>query len=76
MPYVHIRLTPEGLTRKARKMIVSEVTQTLVRVLGKKPEQTHIVIESVKPENWGFAGMLTDEYRAQQKRRARGKAPR
>lgn len=76
MPYVHIRLTPEGLTRKARKTIVSEVTQTLVRVLGKKPEQTHIVIESVKPENWGFAGMLTDEYRAQQKRRARGKAPR
>ena len=63
MPYVHIRLTPEGLTRKARKTIVSEVTQTLVRVLGKKPEQTHIVIQEINPDDWGFAGMLTSDWR-------------
>jgi 4-oxalocrotonate tautomerase len=31
--------------------------------LGKKPEHIHIVIDEVEPENWGFAGMLTTEYR-------------
>ncbi len=67
MPYVHIRVTPEGLTRPAKKAIVAEVTATLVRVLRKRPEQMHIVIESVKPENWGFAGMLTDEYRRKER---------
>jgi len=25
------------------------------------------VIDEVDPENWGYAGMLTTEYRAQQK---------
>ena len=41
----------------------SETADTLRRVLGKKPEHTHVVIDEVEPENWGFAGMLTSEYR-------------
>jgi 4-oxalocrotonate tautomerase len=36
-------------------------------VLGKRPDQTHIVIDEIELENWGFAGMLTTEYRKQQK---------
>jgi 4-oxalocrotonate tautomerase len=32
-------------------------------VLGKRPEHTHIVIDEIDPENWGFAGVLTTEYR-------------
>jgi 4-oxalocrotonate tautomerase len=32
-------------------------------VLGKKPEHTHIVLDLVDEENWGFAGKLTTEYR-------------
>jgi 4-oxalocrotonate tautomerase len=34
----------------------------LARVLG-KPEYTHIVIQEIEDENWGFAGMLTDDFR-------------
>ena len=43
-----------------------EFTDTLVRVLGKKPEHTHIVIQEIEAENWGFAGVLTTEYRKSQ----------
>jgi 4-oxalocrotonate tautomerase len=32
-------------------------------VLGKRPEHIHIVIDEVEPENWGYAGMLTTDYR-------------
>ena len=34
---------------------------SLVRVLGKKPEHTHIVIQEINGEDWGFSGLLTDE---------------
>lgn len=63
MPYVNVRITKDGVTADQKRQIVEEITQTLVRVLGKKPEHTHIIIDEVEPENWGFAGMLTTEYR-------------
>jgi 4-oxalocrotonate tautomerase len=63
MPYVNIRITRDGVTREQKQQIVKEVTDTLQRVLGKKPEHTHIVIDEVDPDNWGFSGMLTTDYR-------------
>lgn len=63
MPFVNVKITKDGTTREQKAQIVAEITDTLVRVLGKKPEHTHIVIEEIELENWGFGGMLTDEYR-------------
>lgn len=65
MPYVNVRITRDGVTADQKRQIVAEITDTLVRVLGKKPEHTHIVIDEIEPEDWGFAGMLTTEYRKQ-----------
>ena len=67
MPYINVRITRDGVTTEQKKQIVAEMTQTLVSVLGKKPEHIHIIIDEVEPENWGFAGMLTTDYRAQAK---------
>ncbi len=64
MPYVNVRITRDGVTREQKAQIVSEITATLGRVLGKKPEHTHVVIDEVDTENWGFAGLLTAEWRA------------
>lgn len=66
MPYVNVKITRDGVTAEQKARIVAEITQTLVRVLGKKPEHTHIVIDEIDPENWGFAGVLTTEYRKSQ----------
>ena len=63
MPYVNVRITRDGVTAEQKAQIVAEITQTLQRVLGKRPEHTHIVIDEIEPENWGFAGVLTTEYR-------------
>ncbi len=68
MPYVNVRITKDGVTAAQKRQIVEEITQTLVRVLGKKPEHTHIVIDEIEPENWGFAGMLTTEFSKQNKK--------
>ena len=67
MPYINVKITKEGVTTEKKKRIVEEITQTLVNVLDKKPEHIHIVIDEVDEENWGFAGMLTTEYREKSK---------
>jgi len=64
MPIVNIQIT-QGATREQKTQLVSEVTDTLVRVLEKKPEHTHIVIQEIADENWGFSGMLTDDWKQQ-----------
>ena len=66
MPYVNIQIT-HGATRSQKSELVGDVTDSLVRVLGKKPEHIHIVIQEIRDEDWGFSGMLTDDWkRAQQ----------
>lgn len=65
MPYVNIQIT-KGATREQKAQIIQDVTNSLVRVLGKKPEYTHIVIQEIEEENWGFAGLPTDEWKKQQ----------
>jgi 4-oxalocrotonate tautomerase len=69
MPYVNIQIT-KGATREQKAQLVKEVTDSLVRVLGKQPEHIHIVIQEIADENWGFAGLLTDVWKQQQ-----GQAP-
>ena len=66
MPYVNVKITRDGVTAEQKAQIVAEITETLKRVLGKRPEHTHIVIDEIDPENWGYAGMLTTEYRRKQ----------
>jgi 4-oxalocrotonate tautomerase len=67
MPYVNIQIT-RGATREQKARLVADATDSLVKVLGKKPEHIHVVIQEIEEEDWGFAGLLTDEW----KRRQRG----
>jgi len=62
VPYINLQII-KGATREQNSAIVREFTETLVRVLGKKPEHTHIVIQDIEETDWGFAGLLTDDYR-------------
>ena len=64
MPVVIVRITKDGVTKDQKAAIVAQMTQTLQQVLGKRSEHTHIIIEEIEPENWGFSGLLTTEYRS------------
>lgn len=66
MPFVSVRITRDGVTREQKAQVIAEITDTLQRVLGKRPDLTHIVIEEVDTNNWGYAGMTTTEYRKNQ----------
>lgn len=66
MPYVNLQIT-KGATREQKAQLVRDFTDSLVRVLGKKPEHTHIVIQEIEEADWGYAGMLTDDWKKAQK---------
>jgi 4-oxalocrotonate tautomerase len=65
MPYVNVQITT-GATREQKAQLVKEVTESLVRVLGKTPEHIHVVIQEIPEEDWGFAGLLTDVWKQRQ----------
>ena len=65
MPYVNVQIT-KGASRLQKAQLVKEITDSLVRVLGKKPEHTHIVIQEITEDNWGFSGTLTDDWKKEQ----------
>ena len=67
MPFVSIRITREGATAEQKAQVIKEVTETLERVLHKPPEWTHITIEEVDPDNWGFGGRTITAIRKEQR---------
>ncbi len=63
MPYINVNST-RGATREQKAQLIHDMTQSLVTVLGKKPEHIHIVIQEIAEEDWGFEGLPTDQWRA------------
>jgi len=66
VPYVNVQIT-KGATREQKAALVRDITDSLVRVLGKKPEHTHVVIQEIEDVDWGYEGMLTDDWKKAQK---------
>jgi 4-oxalocrotonate tautomerase len=56
VPYVNVRVTKTGVTREQKAEIIKGVTDVLVKVLGKDPKRTFVVIDEVDTDNWGFGG--------------------
>jgi 4-oxalocrotonate tautomerase len=63
MPYVNVKLT-SGASRKQKEQLIEGITELLVRILGKNPASTHVVIDEVSPECWGIRGKTVAELRA------------
>lgn len=71
VPYVNVQVT-RGVQRHQKSQIVADITESLVSVLGKNPEHIHIVIQEIDEEDWGFAGVLTDDWKKSQGERPGG----
>ncbi|MFT0518634.1 tautomerase family protein [Pseudomonas faucium] len=56
MPYVHIRVTEEGVSAEHKRQLIEGTTRLLQEVLGKPPASTFVVIEQVPTDNWGVGG--------------------
>lgn len=67
MPYVNIKVTPEGVTPERKGALISGVTRLLADVLGKNPLTTVVVIDEIDTDNWGVAGETVTARRRQGK---------
>jgi 4-oxalocrotonate tautomerase len=65
MPYINVRILA-GATAEEKSAVIEGITDVMVKVLGKNPESTHIVIDEVPLENWGVKGKSVAEQRKQQ----------
>lgn len=69
MPYVNIKITREGGPNGSgpspaqKAELISGTTDLLVRVLGKSPATTFVVIDEVHLEDWGVGGLPVIDYR-------------
>ncbi|PSK91195.1 tautomerase family protein [Taibaiella chishuiensis] len=56
MPFVKIELTREGVTREQKQRLIKGITDLIEEVLHKDPQLTHIAIQEIELDNWGYAG--------------------
>ncbi len=61
MPYVNVKITKEGATKEQKAAVIKGVTDLLVKVLGKNPMTTVVVIDEVETDNWGIGGESVTE---------------
>jgi len=63
MPYVKIEVTREGVTRQQKQILIKGVTDLISDTLGKDPHLTHVVIQEIDLDDWGYAGEQTSVLR-------------
>jgi 4-oxalocrotonate tautomerase len=63
MPFINIKVTREGITKRQKQELIAGATQLLVDVLGKDPSTMVVIIDEVDTDNWGFAGEPITERR-------------
>jgi len=56
MPYVKIEVTREGVTREQKQRLIKGVTDLITDVLNKDPHLTHVVIQEIDLDDWGYGG--------------------
>jgi len=56
MPYVKIEVTREGVTREQKQILIKGVTDLISNVLNKDPQLTHVIIQEINLDDWGYAG--------------------
>ena len=64
MPFVNIKVTPDGLTPEKKAALIAGVTELLRVELNKNPETTVIIIDEVETDNWGIGGKTVTQRRA------------
>ena len=64
MPYIKIEVTREGVTKEKKIALIKGVTDLITEVLNKDPHLTHVVIQEVELDDWGYAGEQVSDLRA------------
>lgn len=56
MPFIKVDALREDLNREKKQQLIREISKAVTTVLNKDPHLTHIVINEIEDDNWGYAG--------------------
>ncbi|MFC3158153.1 4-oxalocrotonate tautomerase [Chryseobacterium arachidis] len=56
MPFIKIDVLREDLNREKKQQLIRKINEAVTEVLNKDPHLTHIVINEIEDDNWGYAG--------------------
>jgi 4-oxalocrotonate tautomerase len=56
MPFIKVDVLREDLNREKKQQLIREISKAVTTVLNKDPHLTHIVINEIEDDNWGYAG--------------------
>ncbi|AQW86712.1 4-oxalocrotonate tautomerase family enzyme [Campylobacter pinnipediorum subsp. caledonicus] len=56
MPFINIKMAGPEPTSEQKEQIIQEVTDTMVRVLGKNKERVMVMLETLKDDDIGVGG--------------------
>lgn len=56
MPFIKIDVLGEDLSREKKQELIKKISEAVTTVLNKDPHLTHIMINEVEDDNWGYAG--------------------
>lgn len=56
MPYINIKIAAPEPSVEQKEQIIAEVTNTMVKVLGKNPERVMVMIETLPATDIGVGG--------------------
>ena len=65
MPYIKVELTREGVTREHKQQLIKGITDLFTNILNKDPHLTHVVIQEIELDDWGYAGEQVSVLREQ-----------
>lgn len=67
MPFINVKMAGPDPTKEQKEQLISEITDTMVRVLGKKKERVQIYIETFEPSSIGSGGVSLENLRKESK---------
>lgn len=56
MPFITIDVLREDISREKKQELIQKVSEVITTVLNKDPHLTHIMINEIENDNWGYAG--------------------
>jgi len=56
MPFIKVDVLREDLNREKKQQLIRELNKAVTTVLNKDSHLTHIVINEIEDDNWGYAG--------------------
>ena len=67
MPFINVKMAGPEPTKEQKQKLVEEMTDTMVRVLGKSRERVQIYSETYDASSIGSGGKTLEEIRKEQK---------